>query len=205
MKISIEKCFCINLDERKDRWEQSVIEFKKLQEVQPQIELIRVDAIKDNNGKKGLGDTFKKIINLAKENDWEYVWCVEDDFWVLDAKKIFDALENVPNDWDFLSAGAYFLQGQKIVNDYWMSVNGFCSTHFIIIKKTIYDIILQYDGATTIPIDRYLSNQIKNGKKVYIMHPMPCRQYGGFSDIRKIKVDYNDRNLPFIYANLNPM
>lgn len=184
---------CVNLQQRKDRWQKIQLEHKKLQNILPNISLQRVDAIVGTPPRQGLTDTIKGIVQSAKEDGLPYVLIVEDDLWVIDPTHIKDALSNVPDDWDLLLGGAYTLVKTEKINDWWMSVKTFCGTHFIIIRSTIYDEVLEFSNPY--PIDRLFSD-LKH-RTILVMNPMPCRQRGGYSDIRKQRVNYNDRNLPF--------
>lgn len=199
MKITLDKCYCINLKERVDRWGKCLGEINKLKKHDEfkNLEIIKFEAIKSSDGKSGLGDSFKMIIRIAQVENKPYVLCLEDDFNILDSQKIVDALNNAPEDWDVLSGGAYFLQKSDKYNDHWYKINAFSSTHFLIINQRAYKHILNYDYNR--PIDGYLSRLIKTDElKMYIIYPMPVRQFEGYSDIRKKNVNYNDRKLPWI-------
>ena len=77
-------------------------------------------------------------------------------------------------------------------------MNDFCSLHFIIIRDTIYDKILAMRNVTQ-HMDRNLGALTKKGEiKTYLMHPMPCQQRPGFSNIRKRNVNDNRRRVPWV-------
>jgi len=187
--MDLKKGFCINIKNRIIRWERTKKEISKL----PQIQIERIDAIECHPPRKGLIQTFMNIVKNNRDED--HILIIEDDIWIISPDKINSALNNVPNDWDILLGGVYFLKDKSIVNQDWMSVSSFCSTHFTIVRSTIYENIMNFPLDSPYPLDRLLSDL---NKKIYVMHPMPCRQYGGYSDIRKKYVDYNDRDLPFM-------
>jgi len=197
MKVTLSEGFCMNLDIRSDRWAQVNQDFKILQDILP-IKLTRVSAI-HNQTKPSIGtyDTVFKIIIMAKETNLEYVLILEDDLYIIDAEKIKMCLENVPDDWDMLSAGAYHYTPDIPYNEHWMKMKDFCSMHFVVIRNTIYDKVLGCDKIGH--IDRTIGKMAKNKEiNMYLMHPMPCQQRPGFSDLRKGKVDDNKRVLPWI-------
>lgn len=92
--------YCINLDERTDRWEHCLIEFEKLGISE---RVIRFSAIRPSHderwkrwvpwgnkykypliGAVGCAESHKAIIKLAKENNLKNVLVLEDDFVVCD-------------------------------------------------------------------------------------------------------------------------
>jgi GR25 family glycosyltransferase involved in LPS biosynthesis len=198
MSISPEIAYCMNLDKRTDRWERVQQDFKRLQAVLP-IKLERVSAVEELGcPQRGVARTVKKIIRIAKDRGLPYVLILEDDLFVIDPEKVERCLENPPEDWDILSGGAYYHVREEMWGEDWMRMKDFCSMHFIIIRETLYDYILNLKESAQ-HIDRNLGGQTKRGIiKTYIMHPMPCQQRPGFSNIRKKSVNDNRRRLPWI-------
>lgn len=198
MKVLPNVAYCMNLDSRTDRWEQVVKDFTRLQAVMP-IEIERVSAVAmPQRPQQGVTATFRKIITMAKEKKLPYVLILEDDLYVIDAERVKTCLNNAPEDWDILLGGVYHYVPDKKHDDYWMKMRDFCSLHFIIIRDTIYDKVLALKGLSQ-HLDRALGAQTKQGNmKTYLMHPMPCQQRPGFSNIRKRKVNDNRRRLPWV-------
>jgi hypothetical protein len=186
----------MNLDSRIDRWIELQTEFRKLQCVVP-IDLCRVSAISNEIPQYGVTKTIHNIIKTAKESNNPYVLVIEDDLRILDAERIISSLENAPNDWDILSGGVYLYSPIEKYNDYWMRVKDFCGLHFIIIRNTVYNRILDINSQTS-HIDRILGAQVKCGHiKMYVMFPMLCQQKVGYSNVKKSIVNYNNSNLPW--------
>lgn len=198
MKVIPDVGYCMNLDSRTDRWEQVTTDFKRLSDVLP-IKIERVSAVAlPQKPQQGVGMTVAKIVTMAKEEKLPYVLIMEDDLYVIDPEKVKACLENAPDDWDILSGGSYHYVPKGPYDSNWMIMKDFCSLHFIIIRDRIYDSVLGLTGRP-MHLDRILGNQVKAGKmKMYLMHPMPCQQRPGFSDLRKRVVDDNKRNLPWI-------
>jgi len=188
----------MNLDTRTDRWEKVSEDFKKLQTVLP-IKLERVSAVPvEHRPQIGVAQTVHKIINIAKRDNLDYVLILEDDLYVISGEKVRDCLENVPDDWDIVSGGAYHYVPDSKVNENWVKMRDFCSMHFIILRSTIYEEALKIDGHRQ-HIDRALGSLVRSGKAtMYIMDPMPCQQRPGFSNIRKRNVNDNRRQLPWM-------
>jgi len=189
--------YCMNIDSRTDRWEQISTDFKKLQELMP-IQLQRISAVHvPTNPKLGVAQSVHKIINIAKVENLDYVLILEDDLYIIDAQKIIDCLQNVPEDWDILSGGVYHYVPDKIINEYWVKMKDFCSLHFIILRKSMYEKVLSLNGSNH--MDREIGKIVKTGNAtMYLMHPMPCQQRPGFSNIRNRQVNDNKRPLPWI-------
>ena len=213
MIVKPEIAYCMNLDSRTDRWEQIQKDFQKLTDLSG-ITIERVSAIKEQQRPPlGVHKTFKSIIQMAKDKDLEYVLILEDDCFVIEAQPVVDALNNAPEDWDLLLGGAYYYKIQSEYNEYWKKVNRFCSLHFIVVHSRVYDTILNIpdnrghlditlSGMTNCIRDpRMIRNRGDLSSKklqTYLIHPMPCQQRPGFSDLRKKDVNDNNRKLEWI-------
>ena len=198
MKVLPTTAYCMNLDNRTDRWQQVTKDFKRLQDVMD-VSIERVSAVANpQRPSVGVAETFKKIISIAQGNSLPYVLILEDDLFVIDAQIVFDSLNNVPDDWDVLLGGVYHYIPDKKHDQWWMKMKDFCSLHFIIIRDRIYDKVLALN-ATSQHMDRLLGSETRKGAvNTYLIHPMPCQQRPGFSNIRKRQVNDNRRKLPWV-------
>ncbi len=197
MKVLPTTAYCMNLDGRTDRWEQVSKDFTRLSQVMP-ISIERVSAVENKiRPQEGVAQTVHKILGIAKEKGLPYVLILEDDLFVIDPTKVERCLNNAPDDWDILSGGAYYYKPSVSFSGEWMKMKDFCSMHFIIIRDTIYNKVLEMDGRSH--LDRMLGSQVRSGAMtMYLMYPMPCQQRPGFSNIRKRAVDDNLRKLPWV-------
>lgn len=75
---NIDKIIFINLDRRRDRLEEIIEEFKKM-EIPPN-KIIRFDAISHNIGNIGCSLSHLNVMKMVKENGWKNVLILEDDF-----------------------------------------------------------------------------------------------------------------------------
>ena len=198
MKVLPKVAYCINLDKRTDRWEKVTKDFQRLSN-KMDISIERVSAVAvPSRPQNGVTQSVQKIIKMAKEQQLEYVLVLEDDLFVVDPDKVVECLNNAPEDWDMLSGGVYLFSKDKDFDTNWVKVKDFCSMHFIIIKKTVYDHILNMKISGR-HIDRALGSEVKKGKfKMYVMHPMPCQQASSFSNLRGRIVNDNTRKLPWV-------
>lgn len=197
--INIKQLICINLDSRKDRWEQVNKDIQELQSVF-QFDFHRKKPIEHPIPRVSLRMTVQDIIRDAKNQHLEYVAICEDDLYVIDTDKVKTCLQNPPDDWDLLSGGVYYFRPyQDGHTEHWKKLNDYCSMHFVIIKNTLYDKILNMNKNDTGDIDRIIGQWIKKyNLNVYVMHPMPCKQRSGYSNLRKMNVNYNNYRLPWI-------
>jgi GR25 family glycosyltransferase involved in LPS biosynthesis len=187
----------MNLESRTDRWEQTVEEVKKLGD---DYRLIRFEAIADSrNPQLGHAQTFMNMISYAKDNEMQAILIGEDDLVLCDASREAweAALTELPDDWDVLNGGIYHVRGRKQVTPHLSTVMDFCATHFILIRNTIYDKVLNYTKRNFgfKNIDRYIGKLTQNGDaKTYVVWPMVSSQRAGYSDLRRRKVDDNRSN-----------
>jgi GR25 family glycosyltransferase involved in LPS biosynthesis len=190
--------FCINLEERIDRWIKVKEEVKKLGN---NYKVIRVKAIKHKIPQYGLILTLAKLVKYAKKKDLKYIHFIEDDLLLHPhSKAIFEnTFKNIPEDYDIFLGGSYWFQDMKKVTPGLTKVGDFSSLHFTIIKNTLYDEILELknkiDNNELIilkNVDRYFGNMSKTGKiNVYLSWPMFAKQEDDYSDMVSRKTDYN--------------
>ena len=107
MKIDefFDKIYCINLDERTDRWGESLNEFKKLGITKVE----RVSAVKHEKGTIGCRESHLNIIKQSKSQNLKNILIFEDDLLFInnDLKLIEDSLTNLSNiEWDLFYLGA---------------------------------------------------------------------------------------------------
>ena len=205
----IEKYFktmyCVNLECRPDRWEQTVKEFEKLG---PEYTLNRFNAIHDaKNPIAGCAKSFLTLIQMAKDQDMHAILVGEDDmaFCSKSAEYWEKSVSELPDNWDILSGGMYYTQNRKKVSNTLCKVDDFASMHFICIRNTCYDKILSYatNNMGRRHIDRFIGKiAAQKQLNVYLTWPMIARQRPSYSDLVKKNVDYvilaENRGLCFI-------
>lgn len=126
--------YCVNLDERTDRWHHAQVELDKLK-IRDRVE--RFSAIKPSHderwnrnvpwkGKKrfpflgavGCAESHKSIIQTAKNQNLKNVLVLEDDFMVNDfnwEKNLTNGISELPTEWDLFYLG-YDLHERASVN-----------------------------------------------------------------------------------------
>jgi len=216
------KIYCINLDNRPDRYKQCLVEFKKLNIIVEHVsgidgKPIFISGINRNAGNYGLLLTNIKIIKSAIFNKYNNILILEDDvIFNNDFYKFFnDKIQYLPNNWDLLYLGGnnMFQWGKynlitgdknfKITKENYKTLNyELCkttwtqTTHAVGINSKFYKILLEsIDKNSTEPIDMQYCILQQAGYNAYTFIPSLVLQRPGFSDIENIYTDYNEDNL----------
>lgn len=200
LKNNFDKIFCINLDRRKDRWEETKIELKKwgLFDGINRISAIDGSKIKNNrypikNGELGLLETHLKLIRNAKEKKYKNILLIEDDIEFTDEiKNIKEYIDELPKNWDMLWFGANhnIHAGNKInlISEKIIKCNYTYSTHCVAINNSVYDLLINLLVKKEKPVDVYYSD-IQNNHNCYSFYPSIAIQRPSFSDIQNVFED----------------
>ena len=214
------EAYVINLDERRDRWEQIQNSFAG-----SSIKLNRISAVKHNNGHIGCGLSFMKIIKLAKEKNLKTVLIFEDDNKPLDNfddrwNIIKNWLDNNLDKWEIFNGGARFDNWDTITNDkipdscktiklaynidnkeYLFKNDIMVALNWIYVNSSVYDKILEWENNSNKiknfslgkhPVDRYITD-IKNFNHVFCL-PVLALQQNGESDTSELRRTYFNFN-----------
>jgi GR25 family glycosyltransferase involved in LPS biosynthesis len=193
MKINecFDKIYCINLDERPDRWESALNEFKKvgLDSVE------RFSAVKHDKGVIGCRESHLNIIKKAKENKLNNVLIFEDDIKFVDESipYISNTLEQLnTTDWSLFYLGATVDPNVSYlteVSDNLVKTNFAYTTHAYAINSNVFDKILNEAPYHPI-IDVFYCRHIVSMGNSLIMNPMLAIQQEGYSNIENHQADY---------------
>ena len=182
--------YCINLDERTDRWEQAQKEFRKMG-----VENVkRFSAIKHEKGNVGCRGSHLEIVREVKKLGFNNVLIFEDDVLVVgDLTNINEALEELTTvDWDLFYFGATVdpnVGRLTEITDNLVRTNFAYTTHAYAINSHMFDYILEqgpYHGI----IDVFYNQKIVSRGNSYIINPMLCIQQESYSDIEGHYADY---------------
>lgn len=200
IKDYFDKIFCINLDRRKDRWEETVTELKKWGILDGVNRISAVDGNKIqnnsfpiNNGELGLLETHLKLIRYAKEKKYKNILLIEDDVeFTEEINNLEEYFNQLPENWDMLWFGANHNKhvGNQInlINDKIIKCNYAYATHCIAINNSVYDLLIDFLSKKQKPVDVYYSD-IQNTKNCYSFHPSIALQRPCFSDIQNVMQD----------------
>ena len=190
-----DKIYCINLDERKDRWTETTAELTKwgIGSQVSRFSAVNGSALKNtypvNNGELGLILTHEKIIQEASDKNYQSILILEDDIQftdgVIDLPNYFEAL---PDDWDILWFGANHNVhcGNKIelINNKIIKCNKAFSTHCIAFNHTIYTTALELIANKQKAVDVYYW-ELQQSYNCYAFNPSLAVQRPSYSDIQK--------------------
>lgn len=211
-----DKIYCINLEDRPDRWSLCVEKFKE-----HGIEnYTRFNGVKVNGnlsskklGQIGCSASFYNIIKDARDKNYNNILILEDDFNFIASKEdvikaLEKAFEEIPKDWDMLYLGG------NIINDFHFNpiekysenlfkLNSAFTTHSICFSKQSFDKILNafppqenwleslmknYDS-----IDVFFAQHFHIKNKCFIYKELLCMQEPSFSSIENTFYNYTDQ------------
>ncbi|AQX04882.1 hypothetical protein BAX97_17440 [Elizabethkingia meningoseptica] len=173
--------YIINLEERKDRLNHILNEFKDKEEFI--IELIQSE--KNKKGNVGLWDNIKRCVNFAIERDQDFIIICEDDHvFTKDYSRDFlhkcirDAYEKKCN---VLSGGvSWFETGIQISNDlFW--IEKFTGLQFTVIFKSLFRKIMAIDFSTFDAADQKIT--FLSSDKLLIYPFISNQKEFGYSDV----------------------
>jgi GR25 family glycosyltransferase involved in LPS biosynthesis len=199
-KKYFDKIYCINLDRRKDRWEETIKELDKwgLTDEVERYSGVDGNSLKNEtqikDGELGILNTHLKIINESKEKNYDNILIIEDDIQFTEKIKLIDDyMSIVPNDWDMIYFGGNHNKhmGKKInyINDKIIKLEETYGIHCVAINNTIYDLILNVIDKRKKPIDVYYADIQKN-YNCYGFNPSIALQRVSYSDIQNKVTDY---------------
>lgn len=193
-----DKIFCINLDERTDRWERSKNEFEKIG-ILDKIE--RFSAIKEKDGRLGIIKSNLEIVKYAKDNNLDNVLVFEDDvkFVVDDVKKhLFNSINQIGNmKWSLFYLGANTHSKLIKLKTNLILLKNSYAVHAMAYNKIVYDkFIKKYENMNEIInfddiLDVYLAKEIQEKEICLMTNPLLATQRNDYSNIENRDVNYN--------------
>ena len=191
-----DEIYCINLDERPDRWAHAQEEFKKagiLEKVQ------RFSAIKHSDGRIGVIKSNLAIVKLAKEKNLNNVLVFEDDvkFIVDDPEKILGISLVQANslNWKLFYLGANTHDKLIRVKPNLILLKNSYAVHSMAYHKDSFpDFIRKFDGMESIKthgdiLDVFLAQYFQEKFVCLMVNPMMTTQMNDYSDIEKRAVN----------------
>jgi len=193
-----EEMYCVNLDERTDRWEHAQKEFEKAG-IKDRVQ--RFSAIRDDDGRVGIIKSNLGVVKLAKKKGLKNVLVFEDDveFIVDNPQEVLaESLSQIGNlDWQLFYLGANTHNKLiKIKPNLILLKNAF-AVHSMAYNEKSYDkFIKRYEGLNKISnmndiLDVYLAQYFQVNSICLMVNPMMTTQMNSYSDIEKRVVNYD--------------
>jgi GDP-L-fucose synthase len=198
--------FIINLDNRPEKYKETIEELNKLSFVNYNLKIQRFPAIKSEKGWIGCALSHIEILKNAKENNYDQVIVVEDDnifieSQIIHIEKIFDWLFSNKEKWEIYMGNQTFSD----VKEVYSFKNGFVhsigkTTNFMIYQNIVYDPIINHEKLylreitqssekrQVNPIDRIIRNRL-----LVTRYPFITSQRDNYSDIEDKKVSYTKK------------
>jgi len=191
-----DEIYCINLEEREDRWLEVQKEFEKIN-----VKVKKFKAVKNVNGALGCKQSHIQIIQEAKDRKLNNILIFEDDVKFVnldevDINLIIDSTLKQLNDlnWNMFYFGASIhpeLGVIEKVSQNILKTNFAYTTHAYAVNSNVFDYILTESSNNNSSIDVFYSEKVVGDlKNSFVMNPMIAIQNIGYSDIIKKEVDY---------------
>lgn len=178
--------FCINLDDRPDRWLEVCKQFNTLE-----INVSRFPAVKMAPGWQGCRQSHLDLLYKCRELPIFAIY--EDDVVFLPGfyEVISHAMRELPPDWEILFLGANLQQPITKISDHLCELRGAFCTHAMIWNNTnglVNSILEQADKIRK--IDIFYRDHIQEKGRAFITYPMVATQADSYSDITRADQKY---------------
>ena len=176
-----DKTYCINLDSRTDRWEESEDEFSRIG--------WKVDRFPGST--KSFNHAQYECLKACSK--YESSLILEDDCEFRELSHLEYALSSLPSDWDIISLGSTLLSSHKNkVNDnLYHYENGWATQAMGYSQKMVKWLVKNFDPMNGVIYDEWLRLNVLKEFKCFIVKPMIVYQRPSYSDIRNLFVDYS--------------
>lgn len=193
--------YVINLKERTDRKLHIEDQLKKINCLEYKlIEGINgntlVNQTRLSNGMFGLVKTYLKIYDEWSQQDCDDILIIEDDCVFVENfnERLEGYIENVPSDWDMLYFGANhnYHMGMKTlkINDRCIKLNKSYSAHCVLLKKQVFEELIQNIKNFSIENDVMMAN-LQNKYNAYSSSEALASQIESYSNIENKVVNYD--------------
>ena len=181
------EAYIINLEHRKDRRAAAEQEILKLDLEKYTV----ISALTGSNPSEGCTLSHQYCIQLAKENNLEYVLILEDD--VIFEKNVQEVFRNAFREvqaypWSILYLGCNVKGSVQKIKQNLGKVVQANTTHAYVIHKRFYDTVLALDDYSVIIDLQY--RQLSYKYDMFTCIPLVAFQTPNHSDISNIKADY---------------
>jgi GR25 family glycosyltransferase involved in LPS biosynthesis len=210
-----DKVYCINLEERKDRWDLCEEKFKEY----GITNYVRFDGVKVNGnlsskklGQIGCAASFYNVFKDASKNSYEKILVLEDDFdFTVSKDEIINnldrAFKEMPENWDMFYLGANVMNEimSNPIEKYsenLLKLNSGYALHSVCFSKEALNKILNFfegkgDWLENLmknyeAIDVFFAKDFQVSNKCFVWKDILCLQETAFSSIENAFFDYTN-------------
>jgi glycosyl transferase family 25 len=193
--------YVINLKERTDRRSHIESELKKIN--CSDYKLVEgidgntiINQTKLKNGMFGLVSTYLKIYDEWSKKNSDEILIIEDDCLFVENfnEKLEDYIKNVPPDWDMLYFGANHNYNIGLttlkINDHCIKLNTSYSAHCVLLKKPVFEELIQNIRNFTVENDVMMAT-LQKKYNAYSSSEALATQIESYSNIENRVVNYN--------------
>ena len=182
-------CFCINLDERPEKWAATEAAFQNTGIVPK-----RFPAIRHREGWRGCGASHVAVAREALRRGLPWILVIEDD--CLPVKDfterwpvVKEALWKERGSWDIFLGGPTSVEGPiDTIGKHLIQIDTGYALHFYVLHATAYERALGWNPDRHGPIDVYYSNEFR----MVTTTPLLAIQRPSESDIQGFSTDYTE-------------
>lgn len=196
-----DKIYCINLDKRVDRWEESIKVFEKYQINVERISAIDGSKLENNsrikNGNVALTLTVNGIIKDAINNNYDKILILEDDIEFTDNILNFNTdIQHLPENWDLLYFGGNHnlhmgYNPPTKINEFFCKLHHTYSSHAIGMSKNGLKLVSDMLLGEIKEIDVMYAGLQKNSN-TYCFNELTATQRISYSDIENRMTNYQN-------------
>lgn len=201
-----DKIYCINLERRVDRWNETKLELEKFDLNRYVTRYVAIDGCNINSdikegsplldGELGLLMTHINIIMDSIDNNYKNILILEDDvIFTDDMFRISELIPLIPSNWDMIYFGGNhnINAGSNLtyVNESIIKLHNTFTTHCIGINNTVFESILNLLNGKSKQVDVYYRD-MQSTNNCYGIFPSIATQRPGYSDIQNKVVNYGN-------------
>ncbi len=211
-----DKIFIVNLDERKDRWDEiqkelnkfGVTNIERYSAIKPDVSDIPINfynklvspwkqSPKYIQGCMGCKMSHYNIVKLARERNYNKILILEDDMQFIhdkeeNIKELNTAITNVPNNWHLLYLSGNHIHHPENIKENIYKINHTLTTHAYAIHSNIFEYILETMMETGCELDNYYIEKIQQQGKSYTIKPGLATQSPSYSNVLHRRVDFRN-------------
>ena len=185
--------FCINLDSRPDRWEESKIEFSKMGVLD---RIIRVPGVLHSKPFYCCHLSHAKCLEISLEKVADKILIFEDDveFFPEAYENLTQAVIELPLDWDMFYLGANLDKYEAYQeSEHIIRLTGAFSTHAYAVKNTLFNELLKINLDPEVGNnDVCFANIVHPIYNCFMTWPLVAGQRKNYSDIQKTVMESNN-------------